>query len=192
MKELTKAEEQLMQYLWKLERAYLKDIVAEYPDPKPAYTTISTVVNVLVKKGFIGFETHGKAREYFPGVQKKGYTRQAFSGMLKGFFNNSPQQFASFFASDSQLDVKELEEINQLIQEEINRKKNGEMSVFIYLTQTSVTLAFVYLFYRFALSNTTYFGTNRAVLVSMLLLALAAPLVKLPGDWSEPATRITQ
>ncbi len=65
MKELTKAEEQLMQYLWELKSAYLKDIVEQYPEPRPAYTTISTVVNVLVKKGFIDYKTHGKVREYW-------------------------------------------------------------------------------------------------------------------------------
>ena len=82
MKELTKAEEQAMKYLWKLKTAYLKDIVSAYPAPCPAYTTVSTVVNVLVKKGFIGFETHGKSRAYHPLISQANYRKHAFGNML--------------------------------------------------------------------------------------------------------------
>lgn len=71
MKELTKAEEQVMQYLWEIEKGFLADIVDQFPDPKPAYTTISTVVRVLVNKGFIGFKTYGKSNQYFPKISKK-------------------------------------------------------------------------------------------------------------------------
>jgi BlaI family penicillinase repressor len=123
MKELTKAEEQVMKYLWKLGKAYLKDIVAQFPQPAPAYTTVSTVVNVLVKKEFIGFELHGKAKEYAPMVSKANYMKYAFKGMLSTFFNNSPQQFASFFTSQNDLDIAELEEMKSMIQTEINRQK---------------------------------------------------------------------
>ena len=85
MKELTKAEEQLMKFLWKLESAHLKDIVEAYPEPRPAYTTISTVVNVLVRKGFVQFESHGKVREYFPAMTRQQYLAQSFGTMLKGY-----------------------------------------------------------------------------------------------------------
>ncbi|MEQ8905860.1 BlaI/MecI/CopY family transcriptional regulator [Ekhidna sp.] len=122
MKELTKAEEQLMQILWGLEKAYLKDIVEQYPDPAPAYTTISTVVNVLVKKGFIGFETHGKSREYFPLISKEKYTRQSMNGLMSSFFDNSAKQFASFFASQKDLSVEELQEIRKLIDDQIKQR----------------------------------------------------------------------
>ena len=87
MKDLTKAEEQLMKFLWKKEKAYLKDLVDEYPEPKPAYTTISTVVNVLVKKGWIGFEQRGNAREYFPLLGKQKYLKSTFRGLLNNFFD---------------------------------------------------------------------------------------------------------
>lgn len=123
MKELTKAEEQVMKYLWKLGKAYLKDIVAQFPNPAPAYTTVSTVVNVLVKKGFIGFELHGKAKEYTPLVSKSNYMKYAFKGMLNTFFNDSPKQFASFFTSQNDLDISELEEMKSMIQAEINKQK---------------------------------------------------------------------
>lgn len=126
MKELTKAEEQLMQYLWELEKAYLKDIVEQYPEPRPAYTTISTVVNVLVRKGFVDFKPHGKVREYFPKVTKDKYTKQSFKGLLDSFFNNSTKQFASFFTRENELSVEELQEIRSLIDEQIDKKKDGK------------------------------------------------------------------
>lgn len=124
MKELTKAEEQLMHYLWLLEKAYLKDIVEQYPEPAPAYTTISTVVNVLVKKGFIGFNTHGKSREYFPIISKEKYTQQSMNGLMSSFFDNSAKKFASFFTSQKDLSVEELQEIRKLIDEQIKERKS--------------------------------------------------------------------
>lgn len=124
MKELTKAEEQLMHYLWTLEKAYLKDIVEQYPEPAPAYTTISTVVNVLVKKGFIGFTTHGKSREYTPIISKEKYRRQSMNGLMNNFFDNSAKQFASFFASQEELSVEELQDIRKLIDDQIAQRKS--------------------------------------------------------------------
>lgn len=123
MKELTKAEEQLMKYLWKLERAFLKDIVEQYPEPRPAYTTISTVVNVLVNKKVVDFKTYGKSREYFPLLSRKQYLKYSFKGLLSGFFEGSPKQFASFFASDQELSINELEDIRKMIDDEIQKQK---------------------------------------------------------------------
>lgn len=122
MKALTKAEEQVMKYLWELDKGYLKDIVSCYPDPAPAYTTVSTVVNVLVKKAFIGFETHGKSREYYPLVSKEAYARESMKGMMHTFFNDSPKQFASFFTQESDLSVEELKELQQMIQVAIEKQ----------------------------------------------------------------------
>lgn len=124
MKELTKAEEQVMQHLWKLGSAYLKDIVDEYPEPGPAYTTVSTVVNVLVKKGFIAFELHGKSRLYRASISKEAYTAQTFNGMLDGYFDSSIKQFASFFTQKNELTMEELKEIRALIDEQIKKQKN--------------------------------------------------------------------
>lgn len=124
MKELTKAEEQLMHHLWNLEHAYLKEIVEQYDEPRPAYTTISTVVNVLVKKGFIGFETHGNARHYKPLISKEQYTKASVKDLISSFFNNSSKQFASFFASQKELSVDELKEIRKMIDQQIKEKKS--------------------------------------------------------------------
>lgn len=124
MKELTKAEEQLMHYLWTLEKAYLKDIVEQYPEPAPAYTTISTVVNVLVKKGFVGFNTHGKSREYYALISKDTYSQQSMKGLMSSFFDNSAKKFASFFTSQKDLSVEELQEIRKLIDDQIEKRKS--------------------------------------------------------------------
>jgi len=123
MIELTKAEEQVMQYLWNIEKGFLKDIVEQYPEPKPAYTTVSTVVRVLVKKQAIAFNTYGKVNEYYPLIKKTDYSRRYMRTLVKNFFNNSQQQFASFFTKESNLSVSELEELKALIDQQISDKR---------------------------------------------------------------------
>ncbi len=122
-KELTKAEEQVMQCLWKLEKGFLKDIVDQFPDPKPAYTTVSTVIRVLVKKEFIGYNTYGKIHEYYPLVTKNDYFQDHVKAIINNFFDGSAPQFASFFANE-QLNLSELNEIKSLIEEKIKQKKS--------------------------------------------------------------------
>lgn len=122
-KELTKAEEQVMQYLWKLERGFLKDIVDHFPEPKPAYTTISTVIRVLVKKNYIGYNSYGKIHEYYPLIDKNEYFQVHIKSIIKKFYNGSASSFASFFTSDSELNISELEEIKNIIDEKIKEKK---------------------------------------------------------------------
>lgn len=126
MKELTKAEEQVMQYLWEIEKGFLADIVEQFPDPKPAYTTISTVVRVLVNKGFIGFKTYGKSNEYYPEVSKKEYTKAFFKGITKSFFNNSASKLVSFFTSENDLSITELEQLKKQVEDQIEKKKKSE------------------------------------------------------------------
>lgn len=123
MKELTKAEEQVMQYIWELKSAFLKDIVDRFPEPKPAYTTIQTVIRILVKKKFIGYHTFGKANQYYPLVKKEFYSKWNFKTFLKEYFNNSISDFASFFTNDKDLDIKDLEEIQHIVHKKINQKK---------------------------------------------------------------------
>ncbi len=116
-----------MQYLWKIKRGFLKDIVEQFPEPKPAYTTISTVIRVLVKKGFIGHKTYNKANEYYPLINKDEYSKVNFKRLMIGYFNNSPEKFASFFANENNLTLSELEEIKKIVEEQIKRqgaKKN--------------------------------------------------------------------
>jgi BlaI family transcriptional regulator, penicillinase repressor len=122
-KELTKAEEQIMQYLWEIRKGFLKDIVDQFPEPKPAYTTVSTVIRVLVKKGFIGYNTYGKIHEYFPLVAKDDYFRGHVKNIINTFFHGSAPAFASFFANE-QMNLSELEDIKKLIEEKINTIKS--------------------------------------------------------------------
>ena len=126
MKELTRAEEQIMQYLWKLEKAFLKDIVEQFPEPRPAYTTISTVIRVLVKKGFIGYNTYSKVHEYFPLMSKREYFRNHFKRVVKDYFNGSVAGFASFFTEDKNVSVTELEEIRHLIDSTISKRREDD------------------------------------------------------------------
>ncbi|GAA0727144.1 BlaI/MecI/CopY family transcriptional regulator [Aquimarina litoralis] len=127
MKDLTKAEEQVMKYLWKLEKAFLKDIVEQFPEPKPAYTTISTVIRTLVTKKFISFNVYGRIKEYYPLISKEQYFKSHFKGVVKNFFSGSVSKFALFFTKDEDLNVSELEEMKQLIEDKIELlKKQNE------------------------------------------------------------------
>jgi len=110
-RELTRAEDQIMQILWKLEKAFVKDIIEEMPSPKPAYNTVSTIVRILETKGFVGHQAHGKTHEYFPLVSKEKYTRFFLNNVLKGYFNGSVRNLVSFFAKDNKLDVQEIEKL---------------------------------------------------------------------------------
>jgi BlaI family transcriptional regulator, penicillinase repressor len=108
---LTKAEEQVMQILWKLNRALVKDMIPEFPEPRPAYNTVSTIIRILEKKGFVDHKAYGTTYEYFPVISKENYTRVHFSEFMKNYFNNSFAQMASFFARENNLDLKDMEEI---------------------------------------------------------------------------------
>ena len=122
--ELTKAEEQLMQHLWKLKEAPLKVLIEQYPDPKPASTTIATLMKRMTDKGFVEYTTEGKSRYYRPLVKKQDYFSRHVNGLIRNFFNNSATQFASFFTKESNLSAEELEDLKKLIDEEIKKKKS--------------------------------------------------------------------
>ncbi|WP_299245398.1 BlaI/MecI/CopY family transcriptional regulator [uncultured Aquimarina sp.] len=126
MKDLTKAEEQVMKYLWKLEKAFLKDIVEQFPEPRPAYTTISTVIRTLVTKNFISFTTYGRIKEYYPLTSKEVYFKNHFKGVVKNFFSGSISKFAMFFTNDEDLNVNELEKMKKLIEEKIDKLKKED------------------------------------------------------------------
>lgn len=119
--QLTKAEQQLMHYLWDLGKGFLKDIVEKFPEPKPAYTTVSTVIRVLVKKGFIGFKTYGKINEYYPLIAREKYFNSRLRPMVANYLS-SPQAFASFFTNES-LTLSEMEEIKKIVEEKIKEVK---------------------------------------------------------------------
>ena len=120
MDELTKAEEQVMGYIWKLEKGFLKDVVEAFPTPRPAYTTISTVIRVLVKKEVIGFNTYGKIHEYYPLVSKKEYSQSQLKKVVSNFFEGSYSNLTSAFTEKQQLDITELEKIRLIIENKIH------------------------------------------------------------------------
>ena len=122
IKELTKAEEQVMQILWQLKEAIVKDIVALMPDPKPAYNTVSTVVRVLEGKGFIDHKAYGNSHVYFPIVNETDYKKFTFDKMMKNYFSNSYQSLVSFIADEKDLDIKQLDELTKLIDNLKNKK----------------------------------------------------------------------
>jgi predicted transcriptional regulator len=122
IKELTKAEEQIMQILWQLKEAIVKDIIEQIPDPKPAYNTVSTVVRVLEGKGFIDHNAYGNSHVYYPIITDDEYKKFTFDKMMKNYFSNSYQSLVSFIVDEKKLGVQELDELTSLIDQLKNKK----------------------------------------------------------------------
>lgn len=120
---LTKTEEQLMQLLWKKEKAFMKDLLDLFDDPKPAATTVATLLKRMIEKGFVAYNEMGNSREYYPLVKKTDYFSGQVNGMIKSFFNDSAAQFASFFTKETNLSEAELKELRKIIDEQIEKKK---------------------------------------------------------------------
>jgi len=120
--QLSKTEEELMNHLWKLEKAFMKDLLDVYPEPKPANTTVATLLKRMTDKGFIDYKRFGNSREYYPLVKKKDYFAKHVNGLIKNFFNDSVSQFASFFTKETNLTKEELEDLKALIDSEIKNK----------------------------------------------------------------------
>jgi len=120
--QLSKAEEELMNILWKQQTAFMKDLLNAYPDPKPATTTVATLLKRMTDKGFITYKSLGRSRQYYPLVKKKDYFSKHVNGLIKKFFNDSASQFASFFTQETNLSKTELEELKKLIDTEIKKK----------------------------------------------------------------------
>jgi predicted transcriptional regulator len=104
--QLSKTEEELMNYLWNLEKAFMKDLLDAYPEPKPANTTVATLLKRMADKGFIDYKLYGKSRKYYPLVKKKDYFSKYINGLIKNFFNDSASQFASFLPKKPTLQKK--------------------------------------------------------------------------------------
>jgi len=120
--QLSKSEEQLMQYLWKRKKAFMKDLLEDFPKPKPATTTVATLLKRMNDKGFIAYTLFGKSREYYPLVKKTDYFSKHVNGLIKNFFNDSASQFASFFTKETDLSTGELEDLKKLIDEQIKKQ----------------------------------------------------------------------
>lgn len=121
MRELTKAEDQVMQVLWKLEKAFVKDIIEQLPEPKPAYNTVSTIIRILENKGFVDHKSFGKTYEYYPIVSKESYSKFTIRNVLQNYFGGSMQNLVSFFAKNENLSLQEIE----ALQKELSNLKKG-------------------------------------------------------------------
>ena len=111
LKELTHAEEEVMQILWKIEKGFVKDILIHFPDPKPAYNTVSTIVRILESKGFVAYTAFGKTHEYFPLITKDEYKKVFMKSMIKNYFGNSYKNMVSFFVDQGEISTREMDEL---------------------------------------------------------------------------------
>lgn len=116
---LTGSEKTLMEILWEKEKVFMKEILESYPEPKPAPTTVATLLKRMQNKDLIGFTLYGNSREYYPKVAKGEYFKEEMTSMIDRFFNSSVTQFASFFTSNSKLTQKELKELRDIIDQQI-------------------------------------------------------------------------
>lgn len=124
MKQLTKAEEQVMQILWEINNGFVNDLLAKFPSPKPAYNTVSTIIRILVKKGFVDYKAYGKTHEYFPIIEKNQYRSFYLKSMIGSYFGGSFERLVSFFAKDNDLDIHEMEELLKNVQQDINNQND--------------------------------------------------------------------
>ena len=124
MKELTRAEEQIMQILWQIKKGFVRDIMDEMPEPKPAYNTVSTIVRILEQKGFVSHKAFGKSHEYFPVVEKEKYSKFFLNNFLSGYFSGSFEKMVSFFAKENNLDIKEVDELMKHVKDDLKEKND--------------------------------------------------------------------
>ena len=122
---LTNSEEQIMKLLWSLEKAFIRDLLNEFTDPKPAPTTIITLLKRMIDKGFVGYRQCGNSREYYPIIKKTDYFTRHINGLINDFFDNSTSQFASFFANETNMSEEELKELRDIVDKKIADKKTG-------------------------------------------------------------------
>ena len=117
MKQLTKAEDQIMQVLWTLKKGFVKDIIDQLPNPKPAYNTVSTIVRILERKGFVGYTAFGKTHEYFPLIAKEKYTQFYLNNLVKGYFGGSFHSLVSFFAEENKMNLTDIDQLVKQLEE---------------------------------------------------------------------------
>jgi predicted transcriptional regulator len=124
MRELTRAEEEVMQVLWRIEKGFVKDILELFDDPKPAYNTVSTIVRILQDKGFVDHKAYGRTHEYYPVVSKDEYSKNHIKNFVKDYFSNSFEKMVSFFAKEKSISVQEMEEIMKIMKGEVKKQKS--------------------------------------------------------------------
>ncbi|OFY45276.1 MAG: hypothetical protein A2Z69_02005 [Bacteroidetes bacterium RBG_13_44_24] len=123
MRELTRAEEQVMQVLWKIRKGFVKDVLERFDDPKPAYNTVSTIIRILQDKGFVNHKAYGRTHEYYPVISRDQYSKSHLSSFVNNYFSNSFGKMVSFFAREKEISVKEMEEIMKIMDGEVRKQK---------------------------------------------------------------------
>lgn len=121
LRELTRAEEEIMHVLWDKEKAYVKDVIEVLPEPKPAYNTVSTIIRILEQKGFVAHQAFGKTHQYFPAVSKEDYRKFVTEKLMTGYFDNSVGNMLSFFVKEQQVDLSEADELLKMIEDLKNK-----------------------------------------------------------------------
>lgn len=121
IRELTKAEDQIMQILWQLKTAFVKDVIEKLPSPKPAYNTVSTIIRILEKKGFVSFKAYGKTHEYFPIINKDEYSNYYLNSFMGRYFKGSFQDLVSFFAKENNMNLTEMEEMIKRVESDLEK-----------------------------------------------------------------------
>jgi BlaI family penicillinase repressor len=123
IKELTRAEEEVMQILWRLKRGFIKEILEKFDEPRPAYSTVSTIIRILQEKGFVNYKVYGRTFQYFPVISKDDYRKTQMSSFVRNYFSNSYQKMVSFFAREDSITVKDMEDIMAMMKKEYGEKK---------------------------------------------------------------------
>lgn len=121
--ELTKAEEHVMQILWKMEKGFIKDILAHFNDPRPAYTTVATVVKMLQKKGYVSYREYGKAHQFYPVISKAGYSKKHVNPVFKRYFRGSLSELVSFFSENNKVHQSDVEDAIKVLKNLRKKKK---------------------------------------------------------------------
>ncbi len=127
MSKLTNAEVQVMEYIWQKGKVFMKDLLECFPEPRPAVTTVATLLKRMQEKGFVSYRAYGNSREYYPLVSKDDYFSNHVNDLIKNYFDDSTLQFASFFTRSNKLTKQELESLRNLIDNEIERKEDDRL-----------------------------------------------------------------
>ena len=125
MIELTKAEERIMQILWDIDKGFVKDIIEHFPEPKPAYNTISTIIRILDQKGVVGHRSYGNSYQYYPLITKEEYTKKSLNKLMNSYFGNSFNKLVHFFSKQNDMNVEEVDKIIQML-EEVKQQKTDK------------------------------------------------------------------
>ncbi len=123
MRELTKAEEQVMKILWEIDKGFVKEILEHFDKPRPAYNTVSTIVRILQEKGFVNHKAYGRTHEYYPLMTRDEYKKSHMSTFVNSYFSNSYQNMVSFFTNEKKISLKEMEDIRKMMDEEIKKQE---------------------------------------------------------------------